>query len=58
VQGGYIDIPPGDLTARMVLAAMAEAGLAVASATEPETERQRAGALVMRLLEGLREFAD
>ena len=57
VQGGYIDIP-GDLTARMVLAAMAEAGLAVASATEPETERQRAGALVMRLLEGLREFAD
>jgi hypothetical protein len=37
---------------------MAEAGLAVASATEPETERQRAGALVMRLLEGLREFAD
>jgi hypothetical protein len=49
-----MDIPPGDLTARMVLAATAEAGLAVASATDPETVRQRVGVLVMRLLEGLR----
>jgi len=58
VQGGHISIPPDDLVARMVLAAMAEAGLAVASATERETERKRAGALVMRLLVGLREIAD
>ncbi len=54
VQGGHIEIPPGDLTARMVLAATAEAGLAVASAAKPKVERQRVGTLVMRLLEGLR----
>lgn len=54
VEAGHIDIPSGDVTARMVLAAMAEAGLAVAEAPDPATERQRVGALVMRLLAGLR----
>ncbi|MGA3147789.1 MAG: TetR family transcriptional regulator [Acidimicrobiales bacterium] len=53
VRGGHIDIPPGDVTARMVLAAMAEAGLAVAAAPEPDVERRRVGALMMRLLAGL-----
>jgi AcrR family transcriptional regulator len=51
---GLIRIPPGDLTARMLLAAMSEAGLAVATSADPEEERTRVGALVMRLLEGLR----
>jgi AcrR family transcriptional regulator len=54
VEAGHIDIPSGEVTARMVLAAMAEAGLAVAEAPDPATERQRVGALVMRLLAGLR----
>jgi len=45
---------PGDVTARMLLAATAEAGSAVASAVKPKVERQRVGTLVMRLLEGLR----
>jgi AcrR family transcriptional regulator len=51
---GLIDIPPGDLPARMLLAAMTEAGLAVAASTRPKAERRRVGALVMRFLEGLR----
>ncbi len=50
---GLLDIPPGDLAARMLLAAMTEAGLAAAAA-RPKAERKRVGALVMRLLEGLR----
>jgi len=53
-RGGVIDVPPGDLAARMLLAATAEAGLAVAAAEEPDTERQRVGALVMQLVAGLR----
>jgi AcrR family transcriptional regulator len=53
VASDQIDIPPGDLTARMVLAASAEAGLAVAASAEPNAERKRVGALVMRLVEGL-----
>ncbi|MGD0391743.1 MAG: TetR family transcriptional regulator [Acidimicrobiales bacterium] len=53
-RGGHIDIPPGDVTARVVLAAMTEAGLAVAAAPEPDAERLLVGALVMRLLAGLR----
>jgi AcrR family transcriptional regulator len=52
-QSGSIDLPPGDLTARMLLAAMAEAGLAVAASTEPTSERRRVGALVMRFVAGL-----
>jgi AcrR family transcriptional regulator len=54
VEQGLLDIPDGDLTARMLLAAMAEAGLAVAAAARPDEERRRVGALVMRFLEGLR----
>jgi AcrR family transcriptional regulator len=53
-QEGQLDIPPGDLTARMFLAAMTEAGLAVAAATRPTAERRRVAPLVMRFLEGLR----
>jgi len=51
---GDLDIPAGDLAARMLLAAMTEAGLAVAAAARPTAERRRAAALVMRLLGGLR----
>jgi AcrR family transcriptional regulator len=51
---GLIDIPSDDLTARMFLAATGEAGLAVGAAANPEEERERAGRLVMRFLEGLR----
>ena len=51
---GAIHIPAGDLVARMLLAAMTEAGLAVAGADRPDEERRRTGALVMRLVEGLR----
>ncbi|HVC69569.1 MAG TPA: hypothetical protein VNC61_04815 [Acidimicrobiales bacterium] len=53
-QAGLITVPPGDLTARMLLPATSEAGLAVAAAAEPEEERRRVGALIMRLLEGIR----
>ncbi len=53
-QAGVIDIPEGDLTARMALAAISEAGLVVAAADRPDEERARVGALVMRLLAGLR----
>jgi AcrR family transcriptional regulator len=51
---GAIDIPAGDLTARMLLAAMTEAGLAVAASDRPVEQRRRSGALVMRFLDGLR----
>jgi AcrR family transcriptional regulator len=54
VGAGQLDLPPGDLTARMLLAAMTEAGLAVASSARPVEERRVVGALVMRLLDGLR----
>ena len=53
-EAGEIEIPPGDLTARMLLAATNEVGLAVAAAADREEERQRGAALVMRLLDGLR----
>jgi len=53
-EAGLITIPSGDLTARMLLAAMSEAGLVVAASKNPEEERRRVGALVMRLLDGLR----
>ena len=52
-QDGLIDIPSDDLTARMFLAATGEAGLAVGAAANPDEERERAGRLVMRFLEGL-----
>jgi AcrR family transcriptional regulator len=52
---GLIAVPAeGDLTARMLLAALDEAGLSVASSTDPHAERERAGDLVNRLLSGLR----
>jgi AcrR family transcriptional regulator len=54
VAEGQITIPPGDLTARMILAAMNEAGLAVAAAVQPKAAGRRVAPLVMRLLEGLR----
>jgi len=50
---GLVDSPTGDLTARIFLAA-AEAGPAVGAALEPEAERQQAGALLMRFVNGLR----
>lgn len=53
-RAGQIDIPPGDLTARMFLAAMAEAGLAMAAAAEPKAAREDIRVLVMRFLNGLR----
>jgi len=53
VQAGRIDLPPGDLTARMLLAAMAEAGLAVAFSAGAEHERADAARAVMRIVRGL-----
>jgi hypothetical protein len=51
---GLITIPAGDdLTARMLLAALDEAGLAVGASADPGPERQRALDLVDRLLSGL-----
>jgi hypothetical protein len=52
-QAGQIDIPAGDLTARMILAALGEAGLAVAAADRRDEQRQRVGELVLRLVAGL-----
>ena len=52
-ESGTIRIPPGDLTARMLLAAMTEAGLAVGVGASAQ-ERRDVGALVLRFLEGLR----
>jgi AcrR family transcriptional regulator len=54
-QAGLIALPTGDLTARMLLAAMSEAGLAVAASPRPDAERRRAAALVMRFVSGLRD---
>ncbi len=54
-QAGLIALPSGDLTARMLLAAMSEAGLAVAASSRPDAERRRAGALVMRFVSGLQD---
>ncbi len=52
---GQITIPAdGDLTARMLLAALDEAGLAVGSSADPPAERERALALFDQLLSGLR----
>jgi AcrR family transcriptional regulator len=52
-QAGQIDIPAGDLTARMILAALGEAGLAVAAADQQDAQRQRVGELMLRLVAGL-----
>lgn len=54
-EAGLIAIPAeGDLPARMLLAALDEAGLSVASSPDPQAERERAGDLINRLLSGLR----
>ena len=50
---GYIKVPPGDLTARMLLGALWEAGLAVATADDPVAECGQASDLVTRILHGL-----
>jgi AcrR family transcriptional regulator len=50
---GLIDILSAELPARMFLAAATEAGLAIASAENPEAEQRRAARLLMRLLRGL-----
>ena len=51
---GVIAIPPSDLTARMLLAALNEAGLSVAAADDPRSQRALAKDLIDRLLNGLR----
>jgi AcrR family transcriptional regulator len=51
---GQIVILPGDLTARMVLAATGEAGLALASSSDPDGDRTRFGAVIMQFIKGLR----
>jgi AcrR family transcriptional regulator len=51
---GDYDIPDGDLTARILLAALGEAGLSVAAAADPDAERARARALLLQLVRGLR----
>jgi AcrR family transcriptional regulator len=56
-QAGLIALPSGDLTARMLLAAMSEAGLAVAASPRPAAERRRAGALVMQFVSGLQDHS-
>jgi len=48
------DIPDIDLTARVLLAALTEAGLAAATAARPRVEVKRANAVIGRLLQGLR----
>ena len=54
-EAGQIAIPAeGDLTARMLLAALDEAGLSVASSPDPQAERVRAADVITRLLSGLR----
>jgi AcrR family transcriptional regulator len=50
---GY-DIPPGDLAARMLLAAMNEGGLSMAVSPDPEAERLRARGVMHQLLRGFR----
>jgi AcrR family transcriptional regulator len=51
---GQYKVPPGDLPARMILAALGEAGLAVAEAGDPDAERQRARDVVLQLIGGFR----
>lgn len=51
---GRYEIPDGDLTARVLFAALTEAGLAAATAAKPKVEVKRAKAVIGRLLQGLR----
>ena len=50
---GLIAVDDVPLTARVLLGALAEAGLAVSDASDREAERARASALVMQFLHGL-----
>jgi AcrR family transcriptional regulator len=54
---GLIALDDGPLTARLLLGALTEAGLAVADASDSNGQRARASALVMRLLRGLQPAA-
>jgi AcrR family transcriptional regulator len=51
---GRFAIPDADLTARVLLAALTEAGLAAATAAKPKAEVKRARAVIGRLIDGLR----
>jgi AcrR family transcriptional regulator len=51
---GQYEIPDRALTARVLMAAMDEAALAVAAAPDPDAERERARALLRQLLSGFR----
>ncbi len=53
---GEIELPEGDLPARMLLAALGEAGLSVASSGR-DADREAAAALVMRVLSGFKPAA-
>jgi AcrR family transcriptional regulator len=53
VGAGLIEVPSTEMTARVFLAAAGEAGLSVAAASDPQTRRQQAATLLMRLLRGL-----
>jgi AcrR family transcriptional regulator len=53
-QSGEVAVEGGDVAARMVLAAMGEAGIAVGSAKNPKAERRRTHTLLMQMLEGFR----
>jgi hypothetical protein len=54
-EAGLIVVPQeGDLAARMLLAALDEAGLSVAASSDPQAELDRAGDLIFRLLSGRR----
>jgi AcrR family transcriptional regulator len=51
---GQYAVPAGDLPARMLLAALGEAGLAVAEAADPAAETVRARAVIHQFVEGFR----
>jgi len=51
---GQIRLPPGDLAARMILAAAGEAGTAVARADDPDIAREQNTELVVDFVRGLR----
>ena len=51
---GDIEVADAELTARMLLAAMAEAGLALAASAEPEEVRREVLGLLLQILRGLR----
>jgi AcrR family transcriptional regulator len=50
---GQLRVPADDLTARTLLGALAEAGLTVAAAEEPDREKDRASQLIVQLIRGL-----